>query len=59
MPLGGTGCALPMLYAAEHELEVDTFVIYTDNETWADGIHPFQALGCSRELVAQIVRRRR
>ena len=33
MPFGGTDCALPMLYAAEQGLEVDAFVIYTDNET--------------------------
>ncbi|WP_147680544.1 TROVE domain-containing protein [Actinomyces ruminicola] len=49
MPFGGTDCALPMLYAAEHDLEVDTFVIYTDNETWAGDIHPFQALRRYRE----------
>lgn len=49
MPFGGTDCALPMLYATEHDLEVDTFVIYTDNETWAGDIHPFQALRRYRE----------
>lgn len=41
---GGTDCALPMLYADHHGLEIDTFVIYTDNETWAGNIHPVQAL---------------
>lgn len=41
---GSTDCALPMLYALKHKLEVDTFVIYTDNETWAGNIHPTQAL---------------
>ncbi|WP_103063432.1 TROVE domain-containing protein [Actinomyces qiguomingii] len=49
MPFGGTDCALPMLYATEHDAEVDTFVIYTDNETWAGDIHPFQALRRYRE----------
>jgi 60 kDa SS-A/Ro ribonucleoprotein len=44
LPFGGTDCALPMLWAAHHKVPVDTFVIYTDNETWAGGIHPFQAL---------------
>ena len=39
MPFGGTDCALPMLYAAEQGMEVDAFVIYTDNETWAGKIH--------------------
>jgi 60 kDa SS-A/Ro ribonucleoprotein len=41
---GGTDCALPMLYAQAQGLEVDTFVIYTDSETWAGDIHPAQAL---------------
>ena len=49
MPFGGTDCALPMLYAAEQGLEVDAFVIYTDNETWAGKIHPHQALRRYRE----------
>ena len=44
LPFGGTDCALPMLYALDREREVDTFVIYTDSETWAGGIHPAQAL---------------
>ena len=44
MPMAGTDCALPMLYATEQGLEVDTFVVYTDNETWAGRIHPHQAL---------------
>ncbi len=34
---GGTDCALPMRYAREHNLEVDMFCVYTDNETWAGG----------------------
>lgn len=41
---GGTDCALPMVYAKQNSLEVDTFVVYTDNETWAGSIQPFQAL---------------
>jgi 60 kDa SS-A/Ro ribonucleoprotein len=32
---GGTDCSLPMQYALQHKIPVDTFVIYTDNETWA------------------------
>ena len=44
MPMSGTDCALPMVYATEQGLEVDTFVVYTDNETWAGKIHPHQAL---------------
>ncbi len=41
---GGTDCALPMLDAIENGLEGDTFVIYTDNETWAGSVHPCEAL---------------
>jgi 60 kDa SS-A/Ro ribonucleoprotein len=44
MPYGGTDCALPMVYATEQQLSVDTFVVYTDNETWAGAVHPHQAL---------------
>jgi 60 kDa SS-A/Ro ribonucleoprotein len=44
LPFGGTDCALPMLYAQSREREVDTFVIYTDSETWAGDVHPAQAL---------------
>ena len=44
LPFGGTDCALPMLYATEREREVDTFVIYTDSETWAGEVHPAEAL---------------
>lgn len=49
LPFGGTDCALPMLHALEHGLEVDTFVVYTDNETWAGEVHPHQALRQYRE----------
>ena len=44
LPFGGTDCSLPMLYALERERETDTFVIYTDSETWAGDVHPAQAL---------------
>jgi 60 kDa SS-A/Ro ribonucleoprotein len=49
MPFGGTDCALPMLHAAKTGLKVDTFVVYTDNETWAGQVHPHQALRAYRE----------
>jgi len=35
LPFGATDCSLPMRYAQAQEREVDTFVIYTDSETWA------------------------
>lgn len=41
---GGTDCALPMLWAIKHKLEIDVFVVYTDNETWYGKVHPAQAL---------------
>jgi len=44
VPMGGTDCALPMLYATAHRLAVDAFCVFTDNETWAGGVHPHQAL---------------
>lgn len=44
MRAGGTDCSIPMLHAQENGLEVDTFIVYTDNETWAGRIQPFQAL---------------
>lgn len=44
IPMGGTDCALPMVWAQENNVEVDTFVVYTDSETWYGNIHPVQAL---------------
>jgi 60 kDa SS-A/Ro ribonucleoprotein len=44
LPMGGTDCALPMLYALKKRLPVDVFVVLTDSETWAGAIHPTQAL---------------
>jgi 60 kDa SS-A/Ro ribonucleoprotein len=44
LPFGGTDCSLPMVYAQKKGIKIDTFCIYTDSETWAGDIHPFQAL---------------
>lgn len=55
LPFGGTDCALPicalpMLHALEKKLTVETFVVYTDSETWAGARgHPSQALVQYRE----------
>lgn len=50
LPFGGTDCSLPMQYALERKLEVDTFVIYTDSETYAGRSgHPHQSLENYRE----------
>lgn len=44
IPMGGTDCSLPMLYALEHKIPVDVFVVMTDSETYAGQIQPAQAL---------------
>jgi 60 kDa SS-A/Ro ribonucleoprotein len=44
LPMGSTDCALPMIWAQKNKIDIDTFCVYTDNETWAGSIHPFQAL---------------
>lgn len=50
---GGTDCSLPMIWAKEHKVPVDVFAIYTDNETWAGGIHPSQALNEYRQKMGR------
>ena len=49
LPMGGVDCALPVLWAHKHRVDVDTFVIYTDNETWAGNVPPAQALRAYRD----------
>lgn len=44
LPFGGTDCSLPMIWAEKNKVKVDTFQVYTDNETWAGRMHPHQAL---------------
>ena len=44
LTMGGTDCALPMLWAMDRKVEVDTFCVYTDSETWHGDVHPAQAL---------------
>ena len=44
LPFEATDCALPMIWAREHKLNVSGFITYTDSETWAGNIHPAQAL---------------
>lgn len=53
---GGTDCAMPMLYATKNRLDIDTFLIYTDNETWAGRIHPHQALEQYRQMIGHDAR---
>ena len=59
MNFGSTDCSLPMTYASKHNLDVDVFIVITDNETWAGrNVQPFQALkqyrakhGCNAKLI--------
>lgn len=51
LPFGTTDCAQPMIYATDHNIEVDVFTVYTDNETYFGDIHPYQALQRYRRLV--------
>jgi 60 kDa SS-A/Ro ribonucleoprotein len=44
LPFDRTDCAVPMLWALENKVNVDTFVVYTDSETWAGSVHPTVAL---------------
>lgn len=45
---GATDCALPMLWAAQQEADVDCFITLTDNETWYGKVHPHEALTAYR-----------
>jgi 60 kDa SS-A/Ro ribonucleoprotein len=49
LPFGGTDCSLPMTWATQAKVDIDTFVIYTDSETWAGSVHPPQALRAYRQ----------
>ena len=41
---GTTNCSLPMTWALQNKREFDTFIVITDNETYAGHIHPHKAL---------------
>lgn len=46
---GGTDCAIPFNYAYNHDYEIDTFVSFTDSETWAGQQHVHEALSAYRK----------
>ncbi len=49
---GGTAVNAPIEYAFQQGISVDAFVIYTDNETWADiNRHPQQSLERYRKTI--------
>lgn len=41
---GRTDCSLPMEWAIKENVKIDTFAVFTDNETFMGRRHPFQAL---------------
>jgi 60 kDa SS-A/Ro ribonucleoprotein len=46
---GATDASLPMTWALKQGVEIDTFVVITDNETWAGRVKPVQALKTYRD----------
>jgi len=44
LTFGSTDASVPMTWALQNKVKVDTFVVLTDNETWAGNIQPVQAL---------------
>lgn len=53
---GGTDCSLPLKYALENKLKLDTIIILTDNETWAGNVHGKQALDKYRKTINPAVK---
>jgi 60 kDa SS-A/Ro ribonucleoprotein len=51
IPFGCTDCGLPMVYANKRGLHVDTFCVYTDNETYVGPAHPHTAMRDYRKRV--------
>lgn len=51
LPFGGTDVSLPFTWAMSQGLVFDTVVVYTDNETWAGGVHVHQAIEEYRKRV--------
>lgn len=49
LPAGGTDCALPMIWAEQRKMRIESIAIYTDNETWAGSVHPHAALKSYRK----------
>jgi len=52
---GSTDCAAAINYAKDKKLDVDVFVIITDNDTWAGrrGGHPSEALKAYRKVMSK------
>lgn len=48
---GGTDASVPTEWARKNKVEVDKFVVYTDNETYAGRSHPHQSLQRYRDVM--------
>jgi len=51
LPMGATNIALPMIWAAQNRVEVDTFTVWTDGEINVGQAHPHQALEAYRQTM--------
>lgn len=51
LPFGGTDCSAPIVWAKKNKISVDTFVVYTDSETWGGEPHPPLALDDYRKTM--------
>jgi 60 kDa SS-A/Ro ribonucleoprotein len=49
VPMGGTNCSLPFVWAGQNQMDVEAFITMTDSETWHGNIHPAQALNAYRQ----------
>ena len=49
LTFGSTDASVPMTWALQNKIQVDTFVVLTDSETWAGNIQPVQALNKYRQ----------
>lgn len=49
MNFSSTDCVLPIQHAIKHNLQIDAFIVITDNETYAPNEHPQNALIRYRE----------
>lgn len=48
---GGTNVSLPIARATAEKRNVDAIIIYTDSETWAGPVHPYQQMAEYRRTV--------
>jgi 60 kDa SS-A/Ro ribonucleoprotein len=56
LPFGATNCALPIEDAIQRNLDIDMFVVMTDNESWYGTSHTWQVLEQYRKRVGHRVK---